>query len=118
MSRSVGIEAEQKAVRFLESQGYRIVERNYSCRLGEIDIIAEEVDVLCFVEVRSRKRSRYGYPQESITYEKKRRISLTARHFLLARKIEGRSCRFDVVSILGDEAPVLQRNAFESNYYA
>jgi putative endonuclease len=117
-TRSVGGQAEQRAARFLEAQGYRILERNYACRLGEIDIVAEEGDVLCFVEVRWRARSRYGYPEESIGRDKKRRISVTARQYLVERKIEGRGCRFDVVSILGDDEPVLQRDAFESDYYS
>lgn len=114
---SVGSEAEQKAAAFLEGQGYKILERNYRCRLGEIDLICEEAGALVFVEVRHRRWSRYGYPEETITREKKRRIANTARSWLTERRIADRECRFDVVSILGDAAPVLQRNAFEDTTY-
>ena len=117
MSRSVGAEAEQKAVRFLKEQGYRVLETNYACRMGEIDIVCEEGPTLVFVEVRYRKHSRYGFPEETIGREKKRRVANTARFYLVDRKLGERECRFDVVSILGDKPPILQRNAFQDNLY-
>jgi putative endonuclease len=117
-TRSVGAEAEQRAVRFLEGQGYRVIHRNYACRMGEVDLICEDGETLAFVEVRYRKASRYGYPEETITREKKRRIANTARYFLLERKLPAeRECRFDVVSILGENEPILQKNAFEEDTY-
>ena len=117
MSRSVGNKAEDAAVRFLVSQGYKILDRNYTCRMGEIDIIAERGDMLCFVEVRMRSNGRYGLPQETIGREKKRKVALTARQYLIERKIEERVCRFDVVTIVGNNEPVLQTNAYEDDTY-
>jgi len=117
VSRSVGQVAEQKAARFLEGLGYRILHRNYTTRLGEIDIVAEDAGgVLTFVEVRHRRRTRYGVPEETITYEKKRRLWVTARHYLVTHGAEARECRFDVVTIVGDEEPRLQIDAFRREF--
>src|SRR5438093_6481577 len=98
MSRSVGDEAERRAAQFLQTQGYTILHRNYAGRAGEIDLIAEEQGVLCFIEVRARAHSRYGYPEETITAQKKRRITITARQYLAAHRMEDRECRFDVIT--------------------
>ena len=117
MSRSVGAAAEQKAAQFLESLGYVVLDRNYRCRMGEIDLVCEEGDVLCFVEVRARRHTRYGLPEETITREKKRRIALTARRYLVEKGITERACRFDVVTIVGEGDPVLQRDAWEDVTY-
>lgn len=117
MSRSVGDMAEQRAARFLEALGYVIVGRNYRCRMGEIDLIAEENDVLCFIEVRSRRRTRYGLPQETISREKKRRIAIAARLYMTEQRIQDRACRFDVVTLVGDDPPVLQRDAWDDPTY-
>lgn len=114
-SSSVGSWAERKAALYLEEQGYKILQRNYRCRSGEVDLVCEDVGIIVFVEVRWRARSRYGYPEETITYDKLRNIVITARHYLATHKLEDRECRFDVVAILGDEAPQLQRDAFRAN---
>ena len=111
-TRSVGDLAERRAAQFLESLGYTLLHRNYRCRLGEIDIIAEESGVLCFVEVRSRASARYGEPLETISATKRRRIALTANHFLATRSVHERACRFDVVTITGEGEPRLLRDAF------
>ena len=116
-SRSVGGEAERRAAQYLETQGFKVIERNFTCRLGEIDLVCEEGATLVFVEVRSRKWSRYGHPEESISREKKRRIANTARLYLLERKLGERECRFDVVSILGSDPPIHQRDAFDDSFY-
>jgi len=111
-SRSAGAEAERRAAIFLEERGFKIVKRNYSCRFGEIDIIAEERDVLCFVEVRMRKRDRYGEAIETVDAAKRRRIALAARHFLTRHQLEERACRFDVVTVCGTEEPTIIKDAF------
>ena len=117
MSRVIGNRAEDRAARFLETRGYTIIERNFRCARGEIDIIAEHEGVLCFVEVRMRQTGRYGLPEESISHLKKRKIAITARHFLAQRHIEDKACRFDVVTIVGEGEPVLQANAYEQYVY-
>ena len=111
---AAGARAEQLAARHLEEQyGYRIVARNYRSRFGEVDLIAEDGEILCFVEVRSRTTSRYGQALETISVEKRRRIALTARAFLVANQLEHRPCRFDVVTLQDGGAPELLRDAFE-----
>ena len=112
-SRSVGNLAEERAAQFLQRQGYRVLERNFTCRVGEVDIVAEDGDVLCFVEVRSRATSRYGDAAESITALKRHRIALAARFYLMRRRIDERACRFDVVTIDGNAEPKLLRDAFD-----
>jgi putative endonuclease len=115
-SRAAGAAAEKRAAEFLVENGYKIVVRNYTCRLGEIDIIAEDGKTLCFVEVRMRKVDAYGTAQETITPQKLKRIALTAHQFIVSRHLEQRECRFDVVTIQGDEPPKLAKDAFQADY--
>lgn len=111
---AAGAAAERAAAVFLvEQHGYRIVDRNFRTRFGEIDLVAEDGDELCFVEVRSRSSSRYGLALETIGAEKRRRIALTARRYLVEKKLEHRACRFDVVTIQDGGRPELLRDAFE-----
>jgi putative endonuclease len=114
-NRSCGKEAEEAAAGFLESQGYRIILRNYKTRFAEIDIIAREKGVLCFVEVKSRSSQRFGLAQEAVTPAKQAKISRAALSFLKENNLmEGRS-RFDVVAMSfsgGKEVFQLIRDAF------
>jgi putative endonuclease len=115
-SRAAGQAAEKRAAAFLEQRGYRIVARNYSCRMGEIDIVAEDGKTLCFVEVRMRRVDDFGSAQETITPQKLTKIVRAARHFLITKNLEQRECRFDVVTIQGDEQPRLAKDAFQADY--
>lgn len=112
---SVGSWAERKAAHFLEEQHYRILQRNYRCRSGEVDLVCDDAGVIVFVEVRYRRRSRYGFPEETISFYKKRNIIIAARHYLATHGLEERECRFDVVTMLGDDPPQLQRDAFRES---
>ena len=104
-------------MRFLESRGYRVLERNFLCRRGEVDIVAEEGDVLCFIEVRSRSSSRFGGALETINLAKQRRIVIAARHYIARTHADDRPCRFDVVTFddnaHGDSPAALLRDAFD-----
>jgi len=80
-----GQRAEQLAAEFLERAGYRILERNYRCRLGEIDLVAEDKGVLCFVEVRSLASTQHGHPLETIDHAKRARLIRAVRHYLSCR---------------------------------
>jgi putative endonuclease len=100
-----GEPAENLAVAFLEREGLRILERNYRCRMGEIDLIAQSGDTTIFVEVRARSSEAFGGAAESITAAKRRRLVAAARHYL-ARQRSERACRFDVVLIRGAEQRV------------
>ena len=95
-----GREAEGLAARFLQEQGYLIIEANYRIRGGEIDLIAEEGDVLCLVEVRSRRSTTYGHPLETINSRKRKRLLLAANHLLAVKGWTQRQVRFDAVGIV------------------
>lgn len=101
MSRRGG-PAEDLAAAFLERQGLRILERNYRCRFGEIDLVARSGAQLVFVEVRARTSEAFGGAAGSITAAKRRRLVAAARHYL-ARRGADEPCRFDVVLVRGAE---------------
>ncbi len=112
--RNIGSRYEQKAAQYLEEQGYRILERNYRCKLGEIDLIARDGAYLAFVEVKYRLDARAGYGLEAVDVRKQRRIIRAASWYLYEKHIrENQPCRFDVVSFLGEEI-TLVRDAFET----
>jgi putative endonuclease len=96
-----GARGEDRAVAHLRALGYHIVERNYRCKLGELDIIARDGDTLVFVEVRTRKSARYGTALETVSPAKQRTIARVAQHYLLRQP--PRACRFDVIGITADE---------------
>jgi putative endonuclease len=115
-SRGAGYDWERVAEKTLTGAGYRILERNFRARAGEIDFVAEEDGVLCFIEVKGRSGEGFGQPAEAVTGEKRRRIFRAAEQYLQKRRSESSACRFDVVAILekGNEASIeILRNAFE-----
>jgi putative endonuclease len=108
--------AERRAEAFLADRGLRLVERNYRCRSGEIDLVMEERGVMVFVEVRYRRSSAFGSAAETVTPAKQRRIVSAAQHFLLRRRpYRERPCRFDVLAVSGEGERSIDwlRNAFE-----
>jgi putative endonuclease len=114
-SRGVGEDWERVAEKALESEGYRILARNFRTRAGELDFIAEDRGVLCFIEVKGRGGTGFGHPGEAVTPEKQRRIYRAAELYL-RRRPRRRACRFDVVTILetaGDRRVEIVRGAFE-----
>ena len=92
---------EQVALEWLQGKGWRLVERNYHCRLGEIDLIMRDADVLVFVEVRYRKSAGFGSAVESVDRRKQQKLLLAARHYLRQWSGAEPVCRFDVVAISG-----------------
>lgn len=98
-----GQKAEGAAATYLSGQGFVILERNFRSPLGEIDIIALDRDCLVFIEVRSRRGTRYGLPQETVNWTKQQKLRKLAKLYLKARGIGDKPCRFDVVGILFDE---------------
>ena len=97
-----GQEGERLAVRFLEDEGFRILDRNFQNRIGEIDIVAEDRGVLVFVEVRTLEASAGHSPEETIQWKKQQRISRTALAYIQYKRLEDRPARFDVVSVTFD----------------
>ncbi len=114
-TRERGQRGEDRAARALARRGYRIVERNYRCRLGEIDIVARDGETLVFVEVRSRADGRHGSGLDAVSPRKQRQVARVAEQYLVARRPQFDSCRFDVVGITGDDV-VIVRDAFRLGY--
>lgn len=100
MKRERGRQGEDEAVRYLRAKGYRILERNYRSRFGEIDIICEHRGMLIFVEVRAKTSDRFGEPEESITRQKMDRIRKTAFTYIAECGDHPRKpIRFDFIGI-------------------
>src|SRR5512132_3035254 len=109
--RNTGAQAEQQALGFLLCHGLKLEQRNYACRLGEIDLILLDGKTLVFVEVRMRRSRAFGGAAESITRRKRTRVIAAARHYL-AGKQPTPACRFDAVLIEADGAPLWIKDAF------
>ena len=101
--RETGILGEKLAGDFLKKQGYHILETNYRCPEGEIDIVARHQDFLVFVEVRTKRSLEFGSPEESITKAKKERMMATALSYQQAHDDLPSLCRIDVVAIELDQ---------------
>ncbi len=102
MSRALGAEAAARAAAFLSRKGYRVVDRNWTCRGGEIDLVCEDGDTLVFVEVRARTDPRHGTPLETVRDDKRRRLVRAAELYIAEKQLWDRSCRFDVVALAGE----------------
>ena len=100
-----GEAAESLAADFLQRRGLTVLERNYRCRFGEIDLVARSGELLVFVEVRARTSEAFGGAAGSITATKRRRLVAAARHYLATHQAD-RACRFDVVLVRGAEQQV------------
>ena len=110
--RIIGKEKEELAAKFLARQGVKILEKNFSCRMGEIDLIGLDGDCIVFVEVKYRTNTDYGYPQEAVSINKRRKIVLVSGYYRMRNDLgDGTNFRFDIVSILGDKIR-WDKNAF------
>lgn len=106
---ALGREAERQAEQYLTAKGLQLVERNYRCKCGEIDLVMREANCLVFVEVRHRRSAQYGSAVETVTAAKQRKLIATARHYCVARRLsERQAMRFDVVGVTGASAQGLQ----------
>lgn len=117
--KELGKKGEELALRFLKKKGYRIVEKNYICRMGEMDLIAKEKDTFVFIEVKTRTSTTFGPPQLAVNPKKQMQLSKVALNFLKEKRLEDVKARFDVVAILlgpkGEEIELI-RDAFELKY--
>jgi putative endonuclease len=119
MSLRKGLRFEDQARRYLVSRGLDLVESNYRCRFGEIDLIMRDADTLCFVEVRFRKSLDFGGASASITSAKQRRIVKAAQFFLSAQPRPVRhALRFDAVLIQQQPGNGLDFNWIQNAFYA
>ncbi len=116
-NKSVGERGEAIAAAYLKGQKFTIVEKNYRCKGGEIDIIAKDGKTFVFVEVKTRRTLSFGPPQQALTSFKQRQISKAALTWLADKKLFGASARFDVIAILLPDHALPQidhiRNAFD-----
>ena len=119
-----GENGEDIAYNYLKSKGYSIINKNYSCKLGEIDIIALDdskfESEIVFVEVKTRINQNCGAPADAVDKFKAQHILKVAEFFLMVNKLEDFSCRFDVIEVLTDRANCARihhiKNAFDCNF--
>ena len=110
--RSTGTKYEELAANQMRQEGYEILEMNYRCKIGEIDIVAKDGQYLVFGEVKYRKTSANGMPQEAVNFHKQKKISATAGYYLMTHHYDDSvNVRFDVISILGEKVEII-KNAF------
>jgi putative endonuclease len=123
-TKQLGKIGELLAVKFLKQKGYQIIEQNYRSAWGEIDLIAQDGEVLVFVEVKTRRSLKFGAPQVAVANSKQRKMSKTALEYLQEKNFFDYVCRFDVISIVfppEPSEPIIEHieNAFElSEEYA
>jgi len=101
-NRALGAKGEEIAVNLLKERGLSILQQNFRCRHGEIDIIAKENGIIIFIEVKTRKNDKYGTPEAAVDHRKQKRLRLVAAYYLTHHCHDSHPCRFDVVSILLD----------------
>lgn len=94
----VGFRGERRARSYLKRQGYTVLHRNYRCPFGEVDIIAEKDDVLCFVEVKTRSSDYYGAPNQAVNGERQRRYKNAARFYFANKEVDC-TVRFDIIEV-------------------
>lgn len=111
-NRSVGTIKEDVAAKYLAKNGMEILNKNYRCRYGEIDIVAKDGSYLVFTEVKYRANTKNGYPEEAVTAKKQKTIAFVANYYLMQKHLSSDTpVRFDVVAILGEEITHI-KNAF------
>jgi putative endonuclease len=114
-NRGRGKVGEDDAVRWLEQQGYQVVERNVVNHAGEIDLVARDGDTLCFVEIKARASDAFGPAIAAVDFRKQRRISRAAALYLAVKDHRDTPCRFDVIGLdrsAGGWRYTLVRDAF------
>ena len=114
-TRTKGNIGEELAVKHLKKKGYKIIERNFSCQFGEIDIIAKHNNFYVFVEVKSRKSIGFGLPRYAVNIRKQQTIVTCAKWWLATHELMGSAVRFDVVEVIGQDVNVIE-NAFSADY--
>ncbi len=98
-NKKIGSYGEKMAVKYLIINNYAIKHVNFRCKLGEIDIIAEKDNIIVFIEVKTRKNKKYGYPCESVTKRKQQKIIKTAQFYINKNNVKDKQFRFDVIEI-------------------
>lgn len=109
-------EGEKIACVFIKKRGYRIRQKNFRSRFGEVDIIADDSGTLCFIEVKSRSSNDHGRPEEFVDSRKQQKLVKTAQSYISTHDISDRPMRFDIVAVdLNLSTSELFTNAFQAN---
>ncbi len=116
-SKSLGKKGEEIAEKLLISKGYEIIKKNFTFGKGEIDIIARDGEYIVFVEVKSRRNYLYGEPEYSITKSKQRQLKKIAEAYFYVNGIQEQLCRFDVITIVGENENELKINHIINAFY-
>ena len=95
----IGKLGEDLAVKYLEKNGYKVIERNFECRQGEIDIISIYKDELIFIEVKTRTNTKYGKPVDAVDLKKQKHLIKAVEYYLYSRHLENEFVRIDVIEI-------------------
>lgn len=113
-NRKVGTDFEILAINYLKNKGYKILNHQFRCKIGEIDIVISKNNVIIFVEVKYRKNLKNGYPREAVNFKKQQTIRRVAELYLIKNKIQNMDIRFDVIEIVGKEENSIEHleNAF------
>ena len=116
-AKKLGAWGEKRCEKFLKSKGCKTIARNYSCAMGEIDlIVADPRGAIVFVEVKTRRNEDFAQAQSAVNYRKRKRMIRTANHFLKKYRVNDKPLRFDVVAIIlgpkGDPEIRHYQNAF------
>lgn len=98
-TQKIGKFGEDEAVKYLEQKGYKISDRNFSCKRGEIDIIALDKNEIVFIEIKARISLKYGLPSEAVTKNKLKHIYKTAEYYLYTRNLLNEKTRIDVIEV-------------------
>lgn len=116
--KAAGNLGEDAAAEFLRARGYRILARQWRCRFGELDLVAEDAEgIVCFVEVKLRKRNALELPREAVTPAKQKRLRLAAQCYLIAAGLEESRARFDVAEVYTDgDGRILQIGYLEDAF--
>lgn len=97
--RELGRYGEKKALDFLENNGYEILDMNFYCNQGEIDIIAQKDKEIIFCEVKTRRNKKFGNPKDAVDFNKKKHMWYSAKYFLYKNDLMDRYIRFDVIEV-------------------
>lgn len=116
-TKSIGALGEDFAAKLYEKSGYTVTARNYHSRYGEIDLIAENEDALCFVEVKTRNLTTLGTPAEAVDYRKQKKITLTAMKYLTEAECY-KQPRFDVFELWQRDGKIVRYNLIENAFSA
>lgn len=111
-NKDIGSYGEAAAVNYLKKLGYRILDKNFRCRTGEIDIIGKYKNYICFIEVKTRYTLSFGTPSEAVSWSKQKKIYKTAEYYIMYKKLYNCAFRFDVIEVLLNELD----NNYNINY--